>query len=155
MGRLGVRRRRLPRLVLVAVQVRDLTTGDVWVGAGVAVVVALTDHEKMQGIEGYSIDGFDTISEYGSLSNATGYYTITTSGTIHFTLTETLREVSGLTTLTDVGSYTVNLQTKINGSAVYGIDVHLAGMKWAAVKSCPVYGGKVKGYDFEKIMAVR
>ncbi len=24
-------------------------------------------------------------------------------------------------------------------------------MKWAAVKSCPVYGGKVKSYDFERI----
>jgi isoquinoline 1-oxidoreductase beta subunit len=40
---------------------------------------------------------------------------------------------------------------KTTGKAVYGIDVQLPGMKWAAVKSCPVYGGKVKSYDFEKI----
>ena len=40
---------------------------------------------------------------------------------------------------------------KVTGKTVYGIDVKLPGMKWAAVKSCPVYGGKVKSYDFERI----
>jgi isoquinoline 1-oxidoreductase beta subunit len=40
---------------------------------------------------------------------------------------------------------------KVSGKTVYGIDVRLPGMKWAAVKSCPVYGGKVKSYDFERI----
>ena len=40
---------------------------------------------------------------------------------------------------------------KVSGKTVYGIDVRLPGMKWAAVKSCPVYGGKVKTHDFERI----
>jgi isoquinoline 1-oxidoreductase subunit beta len=40
---------------------------------------------------------------------------------------------------------------KVTGKTVYGIDVRLPGMKWAAVKSCPVYGGTVKSYDFERI----
>src|SRR5260370_17773306 len=40
---------------------------------------------------------------------------------------------------------------KVTGKTVYGIDVRLPGMKWAAVKSCPVYGGKVKSYDFDRI----
>jgi isoquinoline 1-oxidoreductase subunit beta len=40
---------------------------------------------------------------------------------------------------------------KVSGKTVYGIDVKLPGMKWAAVKSCPVYGGTVKSYDFERI----
>jgi isoquinoline 1-oxidoreductase beta subunit len=40
---------------------------------------------------------------------------------------------------------------KVTGKTVYGIDVHLPGMKWVAVKSCPVYGGTVKSYDFEKV----
>ena len=40
---------------------------------------------------------------------------------------------------------------KVSGKTVYGIDVRLPGMKWAAVRSCPVYGGKVKSYDFERI----
>ena len=40
---------------------------------------------------------------------------------------------------------------KVSGKTVYGIDVKLPGMKWAAVKSCPVYGGKVKSYDFERV----
>jgi len=45
----------------------------------------------------------------------------------------------------------LDVPSKVTGKAVYGIDVHLPGMKWAAIKSCPVYGGKVKSYDFEKI----
>jgi isoquinoline 1-oxidoreductase beta subunit len=45
----------------------------------------------------------------------------------------------------------LDVPSKVTGKAVYGIDVHLPGMKWAAVKSCPVYGGTVKSYDFERI----
>ena len=36
--------------------------------------------------------------------------------------------------------------SKVAAKAVYGIDVHMPGMKWAGVKSLPVYGGKVKSY---------
>ena len=45
----------------------------------------------------------------------------------------------------------LDVPLKVTGKAVYGIDVHLPGMKWAAVKSCPVYGGRVKHYDFARI----
>jgi isoquinoline 1-oxidoreductase subunit beta len=40
---------------------------------------------------------------------------------------------------------------KVNGSQVYAIDVKLPGMIYAAVKACPVYGGKVKSYDEAKV----
>src|SRR5215510_12264532 len=40
---------------------------------------------------------------------------------------------------------------KLNGSKLYGIDVKLPGMLCAAVKGCPVYGGKLKSYDESKI----
>src|SRR6202795_4690062 len=45
----------------------------------------------------------------------------------------------------------LDVPLKVTGKTVYGIDIKLPGMKWAAVKSCPVYGGKVKSYDFERI----
>src|SRR5258708_5981305 len=45
----------------------------------------------------------------------------------------------------------LDVPLKVTGKTVYGIDVRLPGMKWAAVKSCPVYGGKVKSYDFQRI----
>src|SRR4051812_16263861 len=45
----------------------------------------------------------------------------------------------------------LDVPLKVTGKTVYGIDVKLPDMKWAAVKSCPVYGGKVKSYDFERI----
>jgi isoquinoline 1-oxidoreductase beta subunit len=45
----------------------------------------------------------------------------------------------------------LDVPLKVTGQAVYGIDVRLPGMKWAAVKACPVYGGDVKRYDFAAV----
>src|SRR6185295_8504768 len=45
----------------------------------------------------------------------------------------------------------LDVPSKVTGKAVYGIDVRLPGMKWAAVKTCPVYGGDVKRFDFEAV----
>jgi isoquinoline 1-oxidoreductase beta subunit len=44
-----------------------------------------------------------------------------------------------------------DIPSKVTGETVYGIDVRLPGMKWAAVKSCPVYGGDVERYDFDVV----
>src|SRR5204863_386291 len=40
---------------------------------------------------------------------------------------------------------------KLNGSKVYAIDIRLPGMLCAAIKDCPVFGGKLKNYDEAKI----
>jgi len=40
---------------------------------------------------------------------------------------------------------------KVTGRAVYGIDVDLPGILYAAVQACPVFGGKLKSYDFSAI----
>jgi isoquinoline 1-oxidoreductase subunit beta len=40
---------------------------------------------------------------------------------------------------------------KLNGSKVYAIDVKLPKMLCAAIRDCPVFGGKVKSYDETKI----
>src|SRR5499427_8747957 len=40
---------------------------------------------------------------------------------------------------------------KVAGKVVYGIDVRIPGMKWAAVKACPVYGGTVKSFNFNAV----
>jgi isoquinoline 1-oxidoreductase beta subunit len=45
----------------------------------------------------------------------------------------------------------LDVPMKVTGETLYGIDVHLPGMKWAAVRTCPVYGGDVKSFDFEAI----
>src|SRR5437588_5018348 len=39
---------------------------------------------------------------------------------------------------------------KVVGKTVYGIDIKLPGMLNAAVKDCPVFGGKVKSFDAAK-----
>jgi isoquinoline 1-oxidoreductase beta subunit len=40
---------------------------------------------------------------------------------------------------------------KLNGSKVYAIDLKLPGMLCAAIKDCPVFGGKLASYDESKI----
>jgi isoquinoline 1-oxidoreductase beta subunit len=40
---------------------------------------------------------------------------------------------------------------KTQGKTVYGIDIKLPGMLYAAIKACPVVGGKVKSFDAAKI----
>ena len=44
---------------------------------------------------------------------------------------------------------------KINGSAVYGIDVRLPGMKFATLAQSPVFGGRVKRVDEAAAKAVK
>jgi isoquinoline 1-oxidoreductase subunit beta len=40
---------------------------------------------------------------------------------------------------------------KLDGSKIFAIDLRLPGMLCAAVKDCPVFGGKLKSYDESKI----
>ena len=40
---------------------------------------------------------------------------------------------------------------KLNGSKVYAIDIKLPGMLCAAIKDCPVYGGKLRAFDDKKV----
>ena len=44
---------------------------------------------------------------------------------------------------------------KLTGKLVYGIDVTLPGMLNACIKDCPVFGGKVKNFDAEKVMGMK
>ncbi len=44
---------------------------------------------------------------------------------------------------------------KVTGATVYGIDVKLTGMLNAAIKDCPVTGGKLKSYDEAKIAGMK
>jgi isoquinoline 1-oxidoreductase beta subunit len=44
---------------------------------------------------------------------------------------------------------------KVNGSAIFGIDVRLPNMKIAAVQQAPVFGGQVKSYDTKAAKALK
>ena len=44
---------------------------------------------------------------------------------------------------------------KTNGKLTYGIDVKLPGMLNAAIKACPVFGGKLKSFDEAKVAGMK
>ncbi|MES2603952.1 MAG: molybdopterin cofactor-binding domain-containing protein, partial [Pseudomonadota bacterium] len=44
----------------------------------------------------------------------------------------------------------IDIPASVNGSQVYGIDVSLPGMVYAAIAQCPVFGGKVSSFDATK-----
>ncbi len=62
-------------------------------------------------------------------------------------------KIKGPDQFTLIGTEQKNLDVplKVTGKAVYGIDVDLPGMLYAAVKACPVFGGTLKSYDFNAI----
>ena len=41
--------------------------------------------------------------------------------------------------------------TKVNGQMIYGMDLKMPGMLNAAIKECPVFGGKVKSFDANQV----
>src|SRR6266705_1296345 len=45
--------------------------------------------------------------------------------------------------------------TKVNGRMIYGVDLKLPGMLNAAVKDCPVFGGKVKSFDAARVSGMK
>ena len=49
----------------------------------------------------------------------------------------------------------IDTPAKVDGSAKYGIDVSLPGMKIAALAICPVFGGKLKSVVEEKARSVK
>jgi isoquinoline 1-oxidoreductase beta subunit len=44
---------------------------------------------------------------------------------------------------------------KVNGKQVYGADLKLPGMLNAAIKDCPVFGGKLKSFDAGRVTSLR
>lgn len=49
----------------------------------------------------------------------------------------------------------LDLPDKVSGRAVFGIDVRLPRMAWAAVKQSPVFGGSVKSFDAAAVKSRR
>ena len=44
----------------------------------------------------------------------------------------------------------LNIPQIVNGSAIYGMDIRLPGMVYAAQRQSPVHGGRIKSFDAEK-----
>jgi isoquinoline 1-oxidoreductase beta subunit len=62
-------------------------------------------------------------------------------------------KIKGPGQFTLIGTEQKNLDVplKVSGKAIYGIDVELPGMLYAAAAACPVFGGRIKSYDFNAV----
>lgn len=49
----------------------------------------------------------------------------------------------------------LDTRDKLTGQQVYSIDIKLPGMLIAAIRACPVYGGKLKSFDAAKVQGMR
>jgi len=49
----------------------------------------------------------------------------------------------------------LDTRDKTTGKMIYGIDVKLPGMLDATIKACPVFGGKLKSFDADKVSSMR
>ncbi|MCP3442447.1 molybdopterin cofactor-binding domain-containing protein [Bradyrhizobium sp. CCGUVB14] len=58
-------------------------------------------------------------------------------------------------TIAGKGLLRLDTADKTTGTMVYGIDIKLPGMLNAAIKDCPVFGGKVKSYDEAKVAGMK
>ncbi|WP_035980657.1 molybdopterin cofactor-binding domain-containing protein [Bradyrhizobium sp. STM 3843] len=58
-------------------------------------------------------------------------------------------------TLIGKGVKRLDTPDKVTGAMIYGIDIKLPGMLNAAIKDCPVTGGKLKSYDEAKITGMK
>ncbi|OKO86446.1 molybdopterin cofactor-binding domain-containing protein [Bradyrhizobium sp. AS23.2] len=58
-------------------------------------------------------------------------------------------------TIAGKGLLRLDTTDKTTGAMVYGIDVKLPGMLNAAIKDCPVFGGKVKSFDEAKVAGMK
>ena len=57
--------------------------------------------------------------------------------------------------LIGAGLKRIDTPLKVTGAARFGIDTRLPGMVYAAAANCPVFGGKLKAYDFSAISGRR
>ncbi|MBR0731176.1 xanthine dehydrogenase family protein molybdopterin-binding subunit [Bradyrhizobium japonicum] len=58
-------------------------------------------------------------------------------------------------TIAGKGLLRLDTADKTTGKMLYGIDVKLPGMLNAAIKDCPVFGGKLKSYDEAKVTGMK
>jgi isoquinoline 1-oxidoreductase beta subunit len=58
-------------------------------------------------------------------------------------------------TIAGKGLLRLDTADKTTGTMVYGIDIKLPGMLNAAIKDCPVFGGKVKSFDQAKVAGMK
>ena len=102
------------------------------------------DQSQCRAENGFVVNGALRLS-YGSLADAAGKLTPPAS--------VALKDASAFKM---IGTSPKRLDTpaKVDGSAKFGIDVRLPGMLYAVLQRCPVFGGKVAGFDAAKAKAV-
>src|ERR1700719_1326124 len=108
---------------------------------------------KLWGVPTSELKAKDSVITHAASGRRTTYGALAAKAA-HIALPDPSRiKIKGPDQFTLMGTEQKNLDVplKVSGKAIYGIDVELPGMLYAAVKACPVFDGKVKSYDFDTI----
>ena len=73
------------------------------------------------------------------------------AATIKLPAEPALKPESEWTLLGKASPAKLNIPQIVNGSAIYGMDVRLPGMVYAALRQSPVHGGRLKSFDADKV----
>ncbi|MGK0337563.1 MAG: isoquinoline 1-oxidoreductase beta subunit [Candidatus Azotimanducaceae bacterium] len=105
--------------------------------------------------ETWSVDGDECYADFGKV-----YHRPTRRSLPYGELTAIAAEVSVANvkikesrdfSLIGFSASRVDTPAKVDGSAIFGMDVRLEGMVYAAVKHCPILGGKLRGFRFNAV----
>jgi isoquinoline 1-oxidoreductase beta subunit len=99
--------------------------------------------------EQWKIDPKDCVAHRGVVSHAPTGLALAYSALVDFALHQCLPQDIPLKALKLIGSplKRIDTPTKVNGAAIFGIDVVVPGMKVAAIAMCPVDGGRLRSLD--------
>ena len=76
------------------------------------------------------------------------------AGTIELAEEPKLKRREEWRVLTKQSPARLHVRSVVDGTSVYGMDIRLPGMLYAALLQCPVHGGKLKSFNFNTVRAM-
>lgn len=148
----------------VDVQYHDMVTGgstsirDSWIPlrrAGAAArAMLIAAAAKRWGVDPASCTTREGVVYHRSSNRTASYGSLVASASTVPVPTDVALKSSDQFTLIGKLNRRLDVASKVDGSARYGIDVRIPGMVYAAIARSPVFGGRVKSFDASEAKAI-
>jgi isoquinoline 1-oxidoreductase subunit beta len=118
----------------------------------VARAMLIAAAAKEWGVEPAACSAVSGVVTHGTSGRRMGYGELAAKAALLPPPAEVALKPRSAWTLIGRKSARPDLPAKIDGSAVFGIDVRRPGMLFAAVANCPVFGGRLKSFDATPVL---